>query len=51
MEWLAALGGVDAADPSCVKLPEIPSPTLQRLLNTDPMYSKPTELDRQGPWL
>ncbi|KAG1672613.1 hypothetical protein FOA52_002093 [Chlamydomonas sp. UWO 241] len=46
MEYLAALGATDAADPDSVIVPDITPQQLELLLTSDPMFSKPV-LDRQ----
>jgi hypothetical protein len=45
MEYLAALGATDAADPEAVLVPDMTSQQLEMLLTSDPMFSKP-RLDR-----
>ncbi len=45
MEYLAALGGTDSADPNTVTVPEMTAEQLGMVLSSDPMFSKP-RLDR-----
>ena len=46
MEYMAALGATEAADPSRVSVPTMTERQVEMLLTHDPMFSKP-QLDRQ----
>ena len=45
MEYLAALGCTEAADPGHVQVPDMTERQIEMLLTHDPMFSKP-RLDR-----
>ena len=45
MEYLAALGAVEAADPEAVRVPDITPSQLDMMATVDPMFARP-KLDR-----
>ena len=47
MEYLAALGCTEAADPASVTVPDMTERQIEMLLTHDPMFSKP-RLDRSA---